>query len=285
MIGMMTGVMMGGVMSRLCKLIAALALAVGVAWADVLDEKIQELIGAPAYTQNKNFINSIFASRSRFYTDKGALNVGAIAYALKNNGLLMLKFPSPMELRVTFESKSSLQALSYTLNTLLSSMGYSYFMLSQASKAQDLSSISYALVTEHALDPIILFQELEKRGFWLQDMKRKAINDWSYTIQAQNIRISNARAVSAGEPLSLREVSGQYWLSLPKGGMLKISANPKWIPRVICYDKNLQIVQTIIEREPREMYAMRLDSASAFVMITDAENPNIIKQIEVSFTP
>ncbi len=273
-------------MTKLHRLICSVALVAGVACADVLEDKIQELIGPQSYTQNKNFINSIFANQSRFYLGNGALNVGAVVYALKNNGLLLLKFPSPMELSVTFKSKTSVPALSYTMNALLSSMGYSYFMLSQASKVDGLSSISYSLVTEHALDPIVLLQELEKRGFVLQDMGRKAVNDWSYTIQVRDIRLFNARAINASESLSLREVSGQYWLSVPKGGgSLKIIANAKWIPRIVGYDTNLQIVQTIIEQSPRAEFSVRLDSASAFVMITDAENPGTIKQIEVGFKP
>lgn len=273
-------------MTKLYRLVWSIALVVGGACADALEDKIQELIGPQSYTQNKNFINSIFANQARFYLDNGALNISAVTYALKNNGLLLLKFPKPMELRVTFISKTSIPALSYTINALLSSMGYSYFMLSQASKLDGLSSISYSLVTEHALDPIILFQELEKRGFVLQDMGRKAVNDWSYMIQARDIRLFNARAIYASEPLSLREVSGQYWLSVPKGGgSLKIMANAKWIPRIVSYDKNLQITQTIVEQSPRAEFFVRLDSASAFVMITDAENPGAIKQIEVSFRP
>lgn len=271
-------------MSAMRKLIATLLCLISYAAtisADVLDDKIQELIGTATYSQNKNFIDTIFANKARFYLENGGLNIGAIVYELKNNGLLMLKFPKPMELLVSFESKTSPIALSYTLNGLLSSMGYSYFMVSQASRVQGVSSVAFSLVTEHALDPIILYRELQKRGFFLQDIARKDINQWSYTIQAQNLQIFNAKTLNPNNTLSLREVSGQYWLNIPQSGVLQITANPKWTPRIICYDKNLQITQAIIETNQKPSFSLRLDSTSVFVMITDAQNPDSIKQIEV----
>ena len=249
--------------------------------ADALDDKIQELIGTATYSQNKNFIDIIFANKTRFYLENGKLNISNIVYELKNNGLLMLKFPKPMELLISFESKTSLIALSYTLNGLLSSMGYSYFMVSQASRVQGVSNIAFSLVTEHALDPIILYRELQKRGFYLQNISRKDINQWSYTIQAQSVQIFNAKPLSPNTPLILREVSGQYWLSIAQSGSLQITANPKWTPRIICYDKNLEITQIIIDKNQRSSLSIRPDSSTAFIMITDAQNPDVIKQIEV----
>lgn len=271
-------------MSAMRKLIATLLCLISYATtisADALDDKIQELIGAATYSQNKNFIDTIFANKARFYLENGGLNIGAIVYELKNNGLLMLKFPKPMELLVSFESKTSPIALSYTLNGLLSSMGYSYFMVSQASRVQGVSSVAFSLVTEHALDPIILYRELQKRGFSLQNISRKEINQWSYTIQAQSMQIFNAKPLSPNTPLTLREVSGQYWLSIAQTGSLQITANPKWTPRIICYDKNLEITQVIIDKNQRSSLSMRPDSSTAFIMITDAQNPDAIKQIEV----
>lgn len=270
-------------MRAIHKLICALFCLVysGFIYADVIDTKIQELIGTTTYTQNKNFIDTIFANKAKFYLENNTPNIGAIIYELKNNGLLMLKFPQPMELQISFESKSSLIALGYTLNSLLSSMGYSYFMVSQASRVQGKSLLSYSLITEHALDPIILYRELQKRGFFLQDIARKDINQWSYTVQAQNLQIFNAKTLTPNNTLALREVSGQYWLNTPQSGILQITASPKWTPRIICYDKNLEITQAIIEGSQKSSMSLRLDSASAFVMITDAENPDLIKQIEV----
>ena len=271
-------------MSAMRKLVATLLCLISYTSAisaDALDDKIQELIGTATYSQNKNFIDIIFANKTRFYLENGKLNISNIVYELKNNGLLMLKFPKPMELLIAFESKTSLIALSYTLNGLLSSMGYSYFMVSQASRVQGVSNIAFSLVTEHALDPIILYRELQKRGFYLQNISRKDINQWSYTIQAQSVQIFNAKPLSPNTPLILREVSGQYWLSIAQSGSLQITANPKWTPRIICYDKNLEITQIIIDKNQRSSLSIRPDSSTAFIMITDAQNPDVIKQIEV----
>lgn len=256
-----------------------------IVFGDMLDDKIQELIGTTTYSQNKNFINTIFSNRAKFYLDSNQLNIGAIAYELKNNGLLMLKFPKPMDLSVSFSAQASPIILSYTLNNVLSSMGYSYFLVSQASKINNTSTIRFSLITEHALDPMILLSELQKRGFSLKDIMRNSINEWAYIVEARNPTLLNAKSLETKGMLSLREVSGQYWFRVVKNGNLKISANPKWTPRIVCYNKNLEITNLIIERNPKNSINMRIDDRIAFIMITDVYNPDIIKQIEVEFLP
>ena len=64
-------------------------------WGDVLDEKIKNLIGEKNYQVNANFIQNIFRDKSLFYTN-GGINMKNVVQALKNNGLLILKFSSPL---------------------------------------------------------------------------------------------------------------------------------------------------------------------------------------------
>ena len=50
-----------------------------------------------------------------------------ILETLKNNGLLKLKFDSPKEVNIVFSSPTSPIFLLRTVNSVLASMGYSYF--------------------------------------------------------------------------------------------------------------------------------------------------------------
>ncbi|OBV29563.1 hypothetical protein BKN38_02915 [Helicobacter sp. CLO-3] len=266
---------------------ALLCLVQTTAQADAIDDKIQELVGADSYARNKNFINNIFASKARFYLNNGAPNISTIANELKNNGLLVLKFPKPMELSVSFSADTSPSILSYTINNVLSSMGYSYFMISQASRIEGRSLVKFSFITEHALDPSILFGELQKRGFWLKDIARTSINEWAYTIEPRKAQLSNAKPINIGNSLTMREVSGQYWLNIisSRTASLKINAPAQWTPRIVCYDKNLEIINLIVEQTPKGALSVRIDERVAFVMISDALNPSVIKQIEVSLVP
>ncbi len=249
-----------------------------------VDDKIREIIGEESYNANRSFINVVFQNKARFYAN-GQINISAIIRELKNNGLIALKFPKPMDLNITFISQTSPILLTYMINNTLSSMGYSYFMVSKSSFVRGLASVSFSLVTEHSIDPIILISELQKRGFKLTDIKRNAINDWEYFIDVQNPRLLNAKTISLGERLSLREVSGEYWLQLRQTGTFRITANPRWMPHIVCYDRNLRIVNLITPNKPSQTFYVNISDGVNFVMITDAINPHTIKDgLEVTLS-
>ena len=250
--------------------------ALVLCFGDLLDDKIHELIGVDSYSINKSFVDMIFKNRQQFYLN-GEINIPLVIKELKNNGLIVLKFPSPLDLNISFISQTSPILLVYTINNVLSSMGYSYYIVTRSSFVDGISNVQFSLVTEHSIDPTILIGELQKRGFRLIDIKRKNINDWEYLVESQNPQLFNAKQITLGNALSLREVSGEYWISIPQSGNLQLNANPKWTPRIVCYDKDLQIVNLIIKNTPTAEVNLTLDDRVRFVMITDALNPNIIK--------
>ena len=253
--------------------------------ADVVDDKVQEIIGQNSYNQNKAFIAKIFQNKARFViSGTERVNIALLLKELRDNGLLQLKFPTPLELKARFVSESSPVLLSYTLNNVLSSIGYSFFITSKSAKIKNFSMIEFSLITEHALDPMILIGELQRRGFRLNDVKKLSINEWEYYIGATNPQLFNAKPISVGNTLILREVSGQYWLNTISKGTLNIIANAKWIPRVVCYDKNLEIINLVVATAPQAKLSLKIDSKTAFVMITDAQNPTMIKQIDIAFS-
>lgn len=257
------------------KFILIIAFIVGLN-ADSLNDKIEELVGSDQYNKHKNFINSIFANKARF-VNNGELNIAQILQELKNNGLLVLKFDKPLELEVNFISVANPSILTYTTSDILSSMGYSYFMVKKAGFSKKTTSVKYSLKTEHALDPVIFMNELNKRGFRLYDVKRISINEWEYRIQVLSPKLLNAKKLESNQMLNLREVSGEYWLSVKTNNNLYINANNKWTPRVVCFDENLKIVKLIVNDKPSQNLKVSLDKNIAFVFISDANNPEVIK--------
>ena len=261
--------------------------AINPSLADIVDDKVQEIIGGQSYNQNKGFIDRIFQNKARFIIQaSGAerINIALLLKELKDNGLLQLKFPSPLELRARFIAETSPILLNYTLNNVLSSIGYSFFITSKSAKTKNTSMVEFALITEHTLDHIILIGELQRRGFRLNDVKRISINEWEYYISATNPQLFNAKPISVGNALTLREVSGQYWLNTISKGTLNISVNDKWIPRVVCYDRNLEIINLVVSKTPQSRLTLKIDNKTTFVMITDAQNPAMIKQLDIAFS-
>ncbi len=261
----------------------AIILCLHVLWGDVVDEKIKNLIGEKNYQVNANFIQNIFRDKNLFYTN-GGINMKNVVQALKNNGLLILKFPSPMEVQLTFIARTSPILLNRTINDILSTMGYAFFNVQKADYNNGITTLSFVFVTEHTPDLGIIMSELEKRGIACIDIKHQSAQNWEYLLEVNNPQIPNARLLLANQALALRDVSGQYWLSLQTQGKIKISAQSKWYPRIVLYDRNLRILDSILSTDSKTSVSVKIPQGVSFVMITDSNNPaNLRSGINVQF--
>ncbi|PAF47025.1 hypothetical protein BKH41_08300 [Helicobacter sp. 12S02232-10] len=262
-----------------------MSLFLSVFFGDGFDDKIQNLIGSQSYSVNKNFIDRIFRDKQSFYTD-GRIDIKKLVTTLKDNGLLTLKFNEPSELHITFVSQTTPIFLTRSINSALSSMGYSYFAVSKAEYIEGMAKITFSFSTEHALDPAIIIDELAKRGYLFTDIKRNSIFDWEYDIELVEPKLANAREISPSEEvLEVREVSGEYWFSATGSGNITITAKtPYWRPRIVLYDKNLQIINLISQSTTANKITFSLLDGVRFIMVSDTQNPAIIKNgIQVKF--
>ncbi|MDO7252943.1 hypothetical protein [Helicobacter cappadocius] len=253
-------------------------------WGDILDDKVQNLIGMQSYNVNKNFIDRIFKDREKFYSD-GRLDIKKVVTTLKDNGLLILKFSEPGDLDITFASQTTPIFLARSINSALSSMGYSYFAVSQAQYEKGMSKITFSFSTEHALDPSIIINELAKRGYIFLDIKRNSITSWEYDIELVDPKLANTKQIEAPQTLQVTEVSGEYWFSVKGQGNMTITANTtSWRPRIVLYDKNLQIINLITQSATAKEITLTILEGVSFIMVTDAQNPAIIKNgIKIDF--
>lgn len=266
------------------KLLIFFAISVWFLHADILDEKVQNLIGMQSYNVNKNFIDRIFADRESFYSD-GRLDIKKVVTKLKDNGLLILKFNEPGDLNITFASQTTPIFLARSVNSALSSMGYSYFAVSQAEYSKGMSKITFSFSTEHALDPSIIINELAKRGYIFLDIKRNSISNWEYDVELVNPKLANTKQLEAPQTLQTTEVSGEYWFSIKGNGNITITANNSaWRPRIVLYDKNLQIINLITQSATTKQITLTILDGVSFIMVTDVQNPAIIKNgIQIDF--
>lgn len=260
------------------KHIALLSFMLVCVWADILDDKVRNLMGEQSYQVNANFIHRIFANKAMYYTN-GRLDMAKMVYALKNNGLLTSRFGQPSEVRLSFSARTSPVLLTKIASNILTTMGYSYFVISKAELSQGLSSIEFSFNTEHSPDMGIIIDELSKRGFVCLDIQRVTSQRWAYTLEVNEPRLPNARFLSKNATLNLREVSGEYWLSLSGSGDLYIQAIDfnKWNPRVVLYDKSLSIVDMVNNVGGRDSLKVHVPQGVKFVMITDYDNQESLK--------
>lgn len=258
----------------LCALIITSAL-----FGDAFDDKLRNLMGEQSYQVNSNFVHRIFANKNMYYTS-GRLDIAKIVYALKSNGLLSSRFGQPSEVKLTFTSRTSPILLTKIGNNILTTMGYSYFVISRAELSNGLSSIEFSFNTEHTPDMGIIIDELGKRGFVCLDINRINAQSWNYVLEVNDPQLPNTKFLAKAMSLNLRETSGEYWLNLSGGGDLYIQATDfsKWNPRVVLYDKNLSIVDMVNNSGATTSLKVRVPQGVKFVMITDYDNQESLKE-------
>lgn len=260
------------------KVVFVLCLLSNVCFADVLSDKVRGLMGEREYSANSNFINKIFADKNSFYTN-GSLNIAKIVQSLKNNGLLHLKFSAPAEVNLTFSARTSPILLSRTTNDILTTMGYTYFNVQKAQYNNGLASITFTFSTEHAPDPLVIVSAAQRRGLNCIDIKRVNLQKWEYLLELESLQIPNSTTLTPAQSTPLRDVSGQYWINIQTQGTLQISNPQKWYPRIVLYDRNLVIVDTILEsKSPQNNTSVKIPQGVSFVYITDANNPSNLKK-------
>lgn len=255
--------------------------------ADMIDEIVENLIGKDSYQTNQNFIKRIFAKKDNFY-ESGHPNYFKITQVLKENGLMYLGFQEPLEVSISFKAKTRPIFLTRAINNILSSVGYSYFTISKARYIDGEVHLTFSLVTEHSVDPVIILAELKKRGITARKLIRKNRANWSYELEVINSSIINAVALKNNERLELKNIAGEYWLSVSKPGILSImKKNTKigWSPRIVFYDKDLQILEILTQKDFTASTNVNITGKTSFVMVTDLNNPARLKSgITVMFS-
>lgn len=253
-----------------------LFLCLCISLADVLEDKVRNLIGSRNYQLNANFINKIFANKNLYYTG-GRLDVVKVVYALKSNGLLSSRFGQPNEVKLSFSARTSPVLLAKVGNDILSSMGYSYFMVSRAKQSSGLSTMEFSFNTEHSPDMGIILDELGERGFACLDINRVGAQQWDYILEVSEPRLPNTKFMGKGGSLNLRDPSGEYWIALNSGGNLFIQSSVRWNPRIVLYDQNLGIVDLISDTGLISSLKLNVPSGVKFMMITDYDNSENLK--------
>ena len=207
-------------------------------------------------------------------------------HTLQSNGLLKLKFDSPMEFNIVFTAETSPIFLLRSINKSLASMGYSYWTTNEASYQENVAKLRISLMTEHIVDPIALLNELQKSGFVSISVSRDSDNQWTYELLLMDSKIPDSRFISKGNSLLITEVVGEYWLELGSSeGRLEIATrnNRSFNPSIVFFDKDLNILE-VQNLSRRSNVNINVVKNTKFIKIKDSVSPvNINSGINVRF--
>ncbi len=260
--------------------------AISFLYANELQQKIQTFIPKNTYQTNEKFINRIFSNEKSFYVND-KLNIQKVIATLKSNGLLVLKLAKPSNVSITFRINStyitdknpSFTFLAYSTSNILSGMGYSYFYITEAKKQQEKIFLTYTLNTESNVDPLVMTNNLIRRGYDIIDVHKNSPTHWTYDIGLRDSKITNTNILKKGENI-LTQINGKYWLTFDRLGELNIAPNDNtsaWYPKILIFDNDMKLIDSIILIESKKSYKIAITSQIKHILVTDNYNASILR--------
>ncbi len=249
-------------------------------YADLLDEKVKNLVDKESYLIHQKLIDIIFKNKSKFYKSTGEIDVVKVAKYLKDSGLLKLFFEAPATLNITFNTNQNPIFFMKLITNSLNAMGYYFFITKEAKREGNVFSWSISLTTEYAIDPTIFARELGKRNCKILDIIKNSKDSWEYIIDISKAKVLEAKEVRVDEFIELGKSINDYWLKVENGEILKIVSrkNNSWYPYVAFYDKNLNLV-SIYKEDSKVIKSIniKVPENCLYIKISDIFTLNNIK--------
>lgn len=244
---------------------------------DLLQEKIKDLIGDKAYARHVKFIKIIFANEEDFYTKK-RVDVANVIQTLKDNGLLDLFFKKPQEMHLTFHSSGYPLFFVKIMSDTLQSMGYYRFITDQSKQDESGFFWTIRLMSEYAIDPVLLKNALQKRGCDIVDIDRHSKTDWSYHIDMKNAYLMLEELLPYKER-ELKKSLYEHWLNVKSSKSLilwSLKGN-NWYPYISIYDKELRLLKVYKRDRKTKKLKLELPQDTVYVKIADLYSLKNIK--------
>ena len=207
--------------------------------------------------------------------NKGQPDLYKISQTLKQNGLLKLTFKQPMELEVTFSVKENPTTFTNVLYDILNEMGYYYFLLKESVLNEQQFKFILSMNTEYAIDPTLLQEKLYDYGYKVLNIERSQVYQWNYTITNTTFQYPKATKLTTNETNRKANLKGEYWYQIDKGNRLEVKSSNGilWYPKLIFFDKNLNILEIISNQKSSQTFQKEIPKGAMFVKITDTFLP------------
>ncbi len=240
-----------------------------------IDYKVAQLLGVQEYKTNQKFIQRLFSNQGYFLDNKGQPDLYKISQTLKQNGLLKLTFKQPMELEVTFSVKENPTTFTNVLYDILNEMGYYYFLLKESVLNEQQFKFILSMNTEYAIDPTLLQEKLYDYGYKVLNIERSQVYQWNYTITNTTFQYPKATKLTTNETNRKANLKGEYWYQIDKGNRLEVKSSNGilWYPKLIFFDKNLNILEIISNQKSSQTFQKEIPKGAMFVKITDTFLP------------
>ena len=238
--------------------------------ADLLEDKIINIISQENYDLHKNFVEEIIKDKNTFYDNKN-INYSNLLRGLKEKNLLNLSLLEQTTTKVTFSILNSNKKGFKIVKDILSNIGYSYYFTDYIQNIDGNLVWRISFKSEFVLDPYTFSTELNKFKATIIDINKITNTDWEYKIDVDNGLLENLQIVLLDEKLTLPMPFEPYILSLPNAKELLIasSVSNSWVPKISFYDKELNALGTIEMNKVYDGLKVAIPKNSKYVKISD----------------
>ncbi len=263
------------------KKLVFIALFCSISFADLLDTKVQNLLGENNYTVNKNLINVLFKKRSYYYKNSDTLNISKIVSKLKSNGLLQLSLSQPTLIDVEFITSSKPLKSMKLINDVFKDLGFYHFYTSKINYDLESGLVwNIRLKTQSNIDPVMLIKYLNEINCKVEDISINDNNAWQYTINMDNAKIKNTIEVLNTEELNLTKPMKPYYLNVQDAKNLIVHAKPgdHWYAHIVFYNSQLEILEILKNDKVTKNLKVDIPNSTKYIKITDLYHLNNIKR-------
>lgn len=113
--------------------------------------------------------------------------------------------------------------------------------------------------TEYAIDPTLLQEKLLDYGYKVRSIERSSIHQWNYTIASTTFAYPKATKLLLNETERKANLKGEYWYQIDKGKSLEVKSSNGilWYPKLIFFDKDLNILEITSSQKTSQMIQKR----------------------------
>lgn len=236
---------------------------------DILNEKIASLITSEVYEKNKNYINIIFTPSSQFYY-QDHLDVVKIVETLKDNGLLNLFYDEPQNITLSFSSSGTPLYFVKIMSDTLRSMGYYRYITKESTLDKTGFTWSISFKSEYATDPLLLKEQLNKRGCDIVDLERLDAYGWHYQIDMDNAHL-NLKRMQDAKTVHFKRSLYAHWLEVSKIKQIVVTSlrSNNWYPYIAYYDKSMRLLKVYKRDKKTWQITLNIPRDSMYVKVSD----------------
>jgi hypothetical protein len=259
-------------------LIALISLGISLN-ADVLSEKIKNLISENYYLKHENLINNLTSNKSKFYNNK-KIKYSNLLNVLNEYGFLKLRFNTPQNVEISFEVDNNPVLAIKTIKDVMQNLGYSYYFTKELIINENSILWKITFKSEYNLDPFMFNKELKKSETSINDITKVSNTSWKYNININNSTISEYTKISKNEKVKLSKPLNAYMLKVNDIKEIKIISTKlnHWYPDVTYFDKYLNLLGMVNKNRVYRGVKMKVPQNTKYIKIDDVYTLQNIKR-------